>query len=92
MLGEGAALAVYHVNYDSDPMIVLLPSLGPTMIWETDHTVAEMDYEVDGRNFTFRAYSPLFFDGNAADIKLRIYGYDENNNPSLLAISDINAE
>ncbi len=92
MLGEGAALAVYHVNYDSDPMIVLLPSLGPTMIWETDHTVAEMDYEVDGRNFTFRAYSPLFFDGNAADIKLRVYGFDQNHNPSLLAISDINAE
>ena len=92
MLGEGAALAVYHVNYDSDPMIVLLPSLGPTMIWETDHTVAEMDYEIDGRNFTFRAYSPLFFDGNAADIKLRIYGYDENHTPSLLAISNINPE
>ncbi len=91
-VGDGAALAVYHVNYDSDPMIVLLPSLGPTMIWETDHTVAEMDYEVDGRNFTFRAYSPLFFDGNAADIKLRIYGYDQNHNPSLLAISDINPQ
>ena len=92
MLGEGAALAVYHVNYDSDPMIVLLPSLGPTMIWETDLTVAEMDYEIDGQTLTFRAYSPLFFDGNAADIKLRVYGYDTDNTPSLLAISDINGE
>ena len=92
MLGEGAALAVYHVNYDSEPMLVLLPSLGPTMIWETDLTVAEMDYEIDGQTFTFRAYSPLFFDGNAADIKLRVYGYDTNNTPSLLAISDINPE
>ena len=91
-LGDGAALAVYHVNYDDDPMIVLLPSLGPTMIWETDLTVAEMDYEIDGQTLTFRAYSPLFFDGNASDIKLRIYGYDTDNNPALLAISDIQAE
>ena len=92
MLGEGAALAVYHVNYDSEPMIVLLPSLGPTMIWETNLTVAEMDYEIDGQTFTFRAYSPLFFDGNPADIKLRVYGYDTNNTPALLAISDIQPE
>ena len=92
MLGEGAALAVYHVNYDSEPMIVLLPSLGPTMIWETDLTVAEMDYEIDGQTLTFRAYSPLFFDGNASDIKLRVYGYDTNNTPALLAISDIHPE
>lgn len=91
MLGEGAALAIYHVNYDSEPMLVLLPDLGPTMIWETDLTVAEMDYEVDGQTLTFRAYSPLLFDINSADIKLRIYGYD-NNTPSLLAISDINPE
>ena len=92
MLGEGAALAIYHVNYDSEPMIVLLPSLGPTMIWETDLTVAEMDYEIDGQTLTFRAYSPLFFDGNASDIKLRVYGYDADNSPALLAISDVHAE
>ena len=92
MFGDGAALAVYHVNYDSEPMLVLLPSLGPTMIWETNLTVAEMDYEIDGQTFTFRAYSPLFFDGNASDIKIRVYGYDTNNNPSLLAISDIQPE
>lgn len=92
MLGEGAALAVYHVNYDSEPMIVLLPSLGPTMIWETDLTVAEMDYEIDGQTLSFRAYSPLFFDGNASDIKLRVYGYDADNTPALLAISDIHPE
>ncbi len=91
MLGEGAALAIYHVNYDSEPMLVLLPNLGPTMVWETDLTVAEMDYEIDGQTLTFRAYSPLLFDINSADIKLRIYGYD-NNAPSLLAISDINPE
>ena len=50
--GEGAAFAVYHVNYDDEPMLVLLPSLGAMMIWDTDLTVAEMDYESEGQRFS----------------------------------------
>ena len=72
MFGEGATFAIYHVNYDDEPMIVLLPNLGPMSIWETDLTVAEMDHEFEGANFTFTAYSPLFFDATPSDIQLRV--------------------
>ncbi len=90
--GEGAGLAVYHVNYDDEPMLVLLPSLGPTMIWDTDLTVAEMDYESEGQSFSFRAYSPLLFDADPSDLKLRVFGFDDDGTPALLAVSDIKFE
>ena len=57
-VGEGAAFAIYHVNYDDEPMLVILPNLGPMSIWDTDLTVAEMDYEFEAQSFTFTAYSP----------------------------------
>ena len=91
-LGEGAAFAVYHVNYDDEPMLVLLPNLGVTMIWDTDLTVAEMDYEMEGQSFSFRAYSPLLFDADPSDLKLRVFGFDGDGSPALLAISDIKFE
>ena len=90
--GEGAAFAVYHVNYDDEPMLVLLPSLGAMMIWDTDLTVAEMDYESEGQRFSFRAYSPLFFDSGPSDLRLRVFGFDDAGSPALLAISEIKSE
>ena len=59
--GEGASFAVYYKDHN-EPMVLLLPNLGPMYIWDTNHTVAEMDYEFEGSSFTIRAYSPLFMD------------------------------
>ncbi len=91
-LGEGAAFAVYHANYDDEPMLVLLPNLGAMMIWDTSLTVAEMDYELDGQSFSFRAYSPMLFDADPSDLKLRVFGFDSDGAPALLAVSTITFE
>ncbi len=91
-LGEGAAFAVYHANYDDEPMLVLLPNLGAMMIWDTSLTVAEMDYELEGESFSFRAYSPMLFDADPSDLKLRVFGFDSDGAPALLAVSTITFE
>lgn len=85
---EGAAFEVYYAGHD-DPMVALLPDLGPMNLWQTDHTVAEMDWEMEGGKFSFRAYSPLFMDSDPSNLELRVYGYDADANPALLAISPI---
>ena len=86
-LGEGAALAVYFADHD-DPLVVLLPELPPTQMWNTDHTVAEMEWELDWPSFSFRAYSPLFMD-MGGDLQLLVFGYDENYNEAVLSAAGI---
>ena len=73
-------------------MVVLLPDLGPMQIWNTFETVAEMDWEMEGGRFSFRAYSPLFMDADPTALELRVYGYDGDGNAALLAVSDITGE
>ena len=86
-LGEGAALAVYYADHD-DPLVVLLPELPPTQMWNTDHTVAEMEWELDWPSFTFRAYSPLFMD-MGGDLQLLVFGYDADYNEAVLSAAGI---
>ena len=86
-LGEGAALAVYFSNHD-DPLVVLLPELPPTQMWNTDHTVAEMEWELDWPSFSFRAYSPLFMD-MGGDLELLVFGYDADYNEAVLSAAGI---
>ena len=86
--GEGAAFILYFKGVP-EPLLVILPNLGPMYIWDTDHTVAEMDYEFEGSTFTFSAYSPLFFDTGPGDLELRVYGYDAAGNDALLAVTAV---
>ena len=86
-LGEGAALAVYYSDHD-DPLVALLPELPPTQMWNTDHTVAEMEWELDWPSFSFRAYSPLFMD-MGGDLQLLVFGYDEDYNEAVLSAAGI---
>ena len=86
--GEGFAFEVRYKTHD-DPMVVLLPDLGPAAIWQTDLTVAPTELEVYGSSFTLHAYSPLFMDSNNADLEIRVYGYDKSGTPSLLAVRNL---
>ncbi len=89
-VGEGAAFMVFYKGHE-EPMVALLPDLGPMMIWETDHTVAEMEYELAGTEFSFRAYSPLFMDTpGPGELELHTYGFDEKAQPAVLSIVEIN--
>ena len=88
--GEGAGFIVYYKGA-SEPLVLLLPDLGPIHIWETDLTVAPMEHEVEGASFSIRAYSPLFMDTGPGDLELRVFGYDANGDDSLLAIQPIAA-
>ena len=89
--GEGSAFSLYYKGHD-ESLVELLPDLGPMMMWLTDLTVAPTEWEVEGGKFSFRAYSPLFMDSDPSDLELRVYGYDANGNPAILAIADIVAE
>ncbi len=86
--GEGAGFAVYFKGND-EPMVVLLPDLGPTRIWETDLTVADMEHEYEAGEFTFRAYSPLFMDVGPSDLEMRVFGYLSDGSHAVLAARDI---
>ena len=86
--GEGAGFMVYHKNVP-EPMVVLLPDLGPMDVWETTHTVAPMEHEFEGPSFTFRAYSPLFMDVGPGDLEIRVYGTDGSGADALLAVADL---
>ena len=85
---DGAAFEVYYAGHE-EPMVVLLPSLGPMEIWNTFETVAEMEWEMEGGKFSFRAYSPLFMDADPSNLELRVYGYDGNGNAALLAVTPL---
>ena len=86
--GDGAGFIVYFKGM-REPLLVLLPDLGPTQIWETDHTVAEMEHEFEGASFEFRAYSPLFMDVGPSDLELRVFGYDAGGADALLAVQPV---
>ena len=86
--GQGAPFSVYFADHD-EPMVVLLPDLGPTQMWNTDLTVAEMEFELSGTSFSFRAYSPLFMDSAGGDLELRVFGFDSNGSIALLAVATI---
>ena len=85
--GEGAPFLLYYKGHD-DPMVAILPDLGPMQIWQTDLTVSPADMEIEGGKFSFRAYSPLFAD-DPSNLELRVYGYDTNGDPAILAIADL---
>ena len=89
--GEGASCAVYYKDHN-EPMVLLLPNLGPMYIWDTNHTVAEMDYEFEGSSFTIRAYSPLFMDVGPDDLVIRVFGTDGNGNDALLAVAPVGTQ
>ena len=86
--GEGAGFIVYFTGVP-EPLVLLLPDLGPMQIWETDHTVAAMEHEFEGDSFEFRAYSPLFMDVGPSDLELRVFGYDASGADALLAVQPI---
>ena len=83
--GEGYAFEVRYKTHE-EPMVVLLPDLGPAKVWESFLTIAPTDFEISGATFSFRAYSPLLMDVGSGDLELRVYGYDKDGNPALLAI------
>ena len=89
--GEGASFAVYYKDHN-EPMVLLLPNLGPMYIWDTNHTVAEMDYEFEGSSFTIRAYSPLFMDVGPDDLVIRVFGTDGDGNDALLAVAPVGTQ
>ena len=86
--GDGAAFIVYYKG-NEEPLVVLLPDLGPMFTWETIHTVAPMEHEFEGASFTFTAYSPLFMDVGPGDLELRVYGVDGTGADALLAVAQI---
>ena len=88
---EGAAFIVYYKG-NEEPLVVLLPDLGPMFTWETNHTVAPMEHEFEGASFTFTAYSPLFMDVGPGDLELRVYGVDGTGADALLAVAPIAVE
>ena len=89
--GEGSAFSVYFKG-SREPMVEVLPDLGPMYIWDTDLTVATMDFELEGTSFKLRAYSPLFMDvGSPSQLEFRVFGFDPSGADALLAVRDINA-
>ena len=90
-IGEGSAFSVYYKGH-REPMVEVLPDLGPLYIWDTDLTVATMEFELEGTSFKLRAYSPLFMDvGSPSQLELRVFGFDQSGADALLAVRDINA-
>ena len=85
---DGAAFEVYYEGHE-EPLVVLLPDLGPMEIWNTFETVATMEWEMEGGKFSFRAYSPLFMDADPSALELRVYGYDGDGNAALLAVTPL---
>ena len=89
--GEGFAFEVRYKTHE-EPMVVLLPDLGPAKVWESFLTIAPTDFEISGAAFSFRAYSPLLMDVGSGDLELRVYGYDKDGNPALLAVLTMGEE
>ncbi len=86
--GEGAGFILYYKG-NTEPLVLLLPDLGPLYIWETDLTVADMEHESEGGVFSFQAYSPLFMDVGPSDLEIRVFGYDGDGADALLAIQPV---
>lgn len=86
--GDGAGFVLYNKDLD-EPLVLLLPDLGPTHIWETDHTVAEMEHEFEGDTFSIRAYSPLFMDVGPNDLVIRVFGVNGDGNDAVLAVAPV---
>ena len=89
--GDGAAFAVFYKGHE-DPMVVLLPDLGPMFQWDTFQTIAPTEHEIEGQSFKLRAYSPLFRDTVPSDLEFRVYGYDENGKEALFAAQELSAQ
>ena len=91
-LGEGSAFSVYYKDL-REPLVEVLPDLGPLQIWDTDLTVAPAEFELEGTSFRIRAYSPLFMDvGSPSELELRVFGFDKSGADSLLSVREINAK
>ena len=86
--GDGAGFVLYYKDSD-EPLVLLLPDLGPTHIWDTFHTVAEMEHEFEGDTFSIRAYSPLFMDVGPNDLVIRVFGVDGDGNDAVLAVAPV---
>lgn len=86
MAEEDAAFAVYYKGH-TEPMVVLLPDLGPMHVWDTDETIATMEMEAEGRRFEFTAASPLF--GDAGNLELHVRGYNAEGEAGILAVVPI---
>ena len=91
MAGEPPAFMV-HFGDNTEVLLVLLPDLAPTYIWDTDHTVAPTDFEQQDGQFTLRAYSPLFMDVGAGDYRLVVWGYDADDQRVVLSALRVGAE
>ena len=92
MIEEGYAFDVVWETHDPYmPVMLLLPSMGMTQIWDTQHTVADMDWELEGATFEFRAYSPFFMDPSEGT-ELRVFGFDGDGNPALLSVTPIHVQ
>ncbi len=85
---EGYAFAVHYKGQD-EPLVVLLPDLGPLYSWDTTLTIAPTKHEIEGTAFWFRAYSPLFMDVGPGDLELRLFGFDASGEPAVLAVREI---
>ena len=91
MAGEPPAFMV-HFGDNTEVLLVLLPDLAPTYIWDTDYTVAPTDFEQQDGQFTLRAYSPLFMDVGAGDYRLVVWGYDADGQRVVLSALRVGAE
>ena len=89
--GEGSGFSVFYKGHE-ESMVELLPDLGPMFVWDTPQTVAPSEIEIEGLNFSIRAYSPLFMDVGPGGLELRVYGYLPSGEDALLAVQDINVK
>ena len=91
MAGEPPAFMV-HYGDNTEVLLVLLPDLAPSYIWDTDHTVAPTDIEQTGNDFELRAYSPLFMDVGDGDYRLVVWGYDTGGKRVMLSVLWVGVE
>ena len=88
LAGEPPAFMV-HFGNNTEVLLVMLPDLAPTYIWDTDHTVAPMDLDQQNGHFSLRGYSPLFMDVGAGDYRLVVWGYDADGQRVVLSIQSV---
>ncbi len=89
--GEGAAFIVYFKGVP-EPLLLLLPDLGPMSMWESNYTIAPAEQEIEGANFSIRAYSPLFMDVGPGDLEMRVFGYDSEGADAYLAVQPVTVQ
>ena len=61
-------------------------------MWDTEYTVAPMDFDEQNGQFSLRAYSPLFMDVGDGDYRLVIWGYDAAGNRIILSELPVGVE